>query len=391
MESSIIHDHSYLPHQTFESSNFLQAWEEHYHDLLLIRPPTQHSTCGVCARHKLILKRLAKDPEARRDQMLRYKQHLSRQYRHRACYWQARGMSRLGPAAGEKRTLCIMLDSIDHSKFAVPRARCLGSKDFANFIRPTMHCTAALVHGVATFVILGEPFTMQNSSWTVDILAHIMHVLALRSDIDLRNTELVLVTDNASKEGKNNTVLRFLSGMVLTRKLLRAEFRSLESGHSREDLDQAFSSLASHIHSDPDLFNPEQFLSCIRRWLNTPNVRPLEPVHVVEKLDMVRSWLLATAHHFFCWSRFSELSCELLFFANLFNHYQSTCSLEEPNCMFAGPKSLSLTCLRKEHLTELCQQNMIRGIGGPGAPHVIAFDRFDSLGATFLPFLQRSC
>lgn len=108
-----------------------------------------------------------------------------------------------------------------------------------------------------------------------------------RPDIDLRNTELVLVTDNASKEGKNNTVLRFLSGMVSTRKLLRAEFRSLESGHSHEDLDQAFSSLAS-----------QQFLSCIKRWLNTPSVRPLEPVHVVEKLDMVRSWNLGLGPSF---------------------------------------------------------------------------------------------
>lgn len=231
--------------------------------------------------------------------MARYKQHLLRQYKDRGSYWQARGLSRLGTAtAAGKRTLCIMLDSIDHSKFGVPRARCLSSKDFANFIKPTMHCTAALVHGVATFVILGEPFTMQNSSWTVDILAHIMHVLAQRPDIDLRNTELVLVTDNASKEGKNNTVLRFLSGMVSTRKLLRAEFRSLESGHSHEDLDQAFSSLASHIHSDPDLYNPQQFLSCIKRWLNTPSVRPLEPVHVVEKLDMVRSWNLGLGPSF---------------------------------------------------------------------------------------------
>ena len=142
---------------------------------------------------------------------------------------------------------------------------------------------------------------------------------------------------------------------------------------------------------NPDLFNPGRFLSCIRRWLNTPRVRPLEPVHVVEKLDMVRSWLLATAHHFFCWSRFSELSCERLFFANLFNHYQSTDHLKSQIVCLQGPKSLSLTCLRKEHLTELCQQNMIRGIGGPGAPHVIAFDRLDTLGATFLPFLQRSC
>ena len=231
--------------------------------------------------------------------MQRYKQHLLRQYMDRASYWQARGLSRLGPQASGKRTLVIMLDSIDHSKFAVPRARCLTSKDFNNFIRPTMHCTAALVHGVATFVILGEPFTMQNSSWTVDILAHIMHVLAQCQDIDLRNTELILVTDNASKEGKNNTVLRFLSGMVLTRKLLRAEFRSLESGHSHEDLDQAFSSLASHIHADPDLYNPLQFCSSIQRWLQTPSVRPLEPIHVVEKLDMVRSWLLATVHHIF--------------------------------------------------------------------------------------------
>lgn len=34
---------------------------------------------------------------------------------------------------------------------------------------------------------------------------------------------------------------------------------------------------------------------------------------------------------------------------------------------------------RKEHLHVLCASNQLRGIGGPGAPHVYAFDRLENL------------
>ena len=34
---------------------------------------------------------------------------------------------------------------------------------------------------------------------------------------------------------------------------------------------------------------------------------------------------------------------------------------------------------RKEHLHELCYQNMVVGIGGPGAPHVYSFDRLNDV------------
>lgn len=188
--------------------------------------------------------------------------------------------------------MVITLDSMDHAKYSYPKGVALSSKEFNSFVRPCLTCTAAIIHGYATIVVLAEPYVHQTSSWSCDILAHCVHLLAIDPTVDLRSYEVIAFGDNSSKELKNNGVLRLLSGLTASRRIRRAELRTLQSGHSHEDLDQTFSVLSSYLSSQKEIWTPSEYRRSIEEWLRSPGVRPLEPRKHVYLVNQVRSWTL---------------------------------------------------------------------------------------------------
>lgn len=278
----------------------IQVWEEGFADLLLIRPRSQHKKCSTCVRHKILLAKLSANEGAHRQQLMLYRQHLDRQYRDRMAYWSSRSLSRLGMQSDGRQTVVITIDSMDHSKYAYPRSLAMCSKDFSTFIKPTLTCTAALIHGFGVVIILAEPYVHQTSSWTCDVLAYCLNILAQVPDLDLSQCEVIAFGDNSSKELKNNSVCRLLAGLTNSFRIKRSELRTLESGHSHEDLDQVFSVLSAHLSTVQELHTPEDFRSSIQEWLESPHVRPTEPRKYVRLINQVRSWILVpTLEHFF--------------------------------------------------------------------------------------------
>ena len=191
------------------------------------------------------------------------------------------------------RLLALTIDSIDHSKFAVPRSPSMSSKAFGQFIRPCLGVTMAICHGHCALVFVSEPHLSHDSSWTAELIAITLNVLAKEfSYIDYRSAHLSLHGDNSTKELKNNSVLRMLSATVSSRRLKSASLNTLMSGHSHEDIDQSFSSLAAWIHSQGDLHTTNQFVDSIQAWLDQPQIRPDEPFKKVYRIDQVRAWIL---------------------------------------------------------------------------------------------------
>ena len=70
------------------------------------------------------------------------KQHQHEQYRDRLVYWSLRFASRV-----KNDVLTIVVDDMDHSKFAWPQKML---DDLRNVVRPTMTFTGALAHGFGT-------------------------------------------------------------------------------------------------------------------------------------------------------------------------------------------------------------------------------------------------
>ena len=272
-----------------------KVWEENFRDHLVIRPKSQHKACSLCIRYKLLLRRLQYQPEAKAEQMRLYRAHLEKHYADRTTYWGSRALSlsRMGLQSTGERLIVLTLDSVDHAKFAVPRDLSMQSKCFSNFVRPSLCCTGVLIHGYGVVLVLGQPFTRQDSSWTCDIIGYCLNLLSqLPPDqCNLPASSIILQGDNSSKELKNNSVMRLLSGAVACRRVQKAQLRTLQAGHSHEDLGQFFSSLCDRISSSSSLHTPTDFVDNLQSWLAT--VRPLEPMKKVVLLDQVRSWRLA--------------------------------------------------------------------------------------------------
>ena len=246
-----------------------------------------------------------------------FRRHLERQYRDRMRYWQSRSLSRLGLQSNGDISITITVDSMDHGKFCYPKGLALGAKDFGSFIRPCLTCTAAVIHGFGVVIVLAEPYVHQTSSWTCDVVAHCTHILSQVPGLDLRRAELILFGDNSSKELKNNSIMRLLGGLVACQKIRCGELRTLESGHSHEDLDQTFSVLAGHLNTVAELWTPYDYLRSIQDWLHS--VRQHEPRKAVFLVNQIRSWSLSSqCIYFFSWSGSCLVVCSSIFCNQLF-------------------------------------------------------------------------
>ena len=193
--------------------------------------------------------------------------------------------------------MCAIIDSVDHAKLPLPKATAMSSKAFDGLCRPTLTCTACIIHGYAVILSLGQPCLQQNSSSSADLVAYGLALVAENfPGVDLRRASLVIQGDNASKEAKNNTMCRLLSGLTACFKVKRAQLCCLQSGHSHEDVDQMFSQLCSHLHGEQELHTPLDYQVSLTRWLEQSSVRPSEPIKRVIFHDEVRSWKLACSH-----------------------------------------------------------------------------------------------
>lgn len=91
--------------------------------MMKFRSLRNHPECGVCVKHKLLIKSLNNHLNAKTCQLQEYHRHLHHQYMDRICYWTNRGKSR----SGGGRECVIIMDGMDQAKFAFPRHYLLAS------------------------------------------------------------------------------------------------------------------------------------------------------------------------------------------------------------------------------------------------------------------------
>ena len=97
-----------------------------------------------------------------------YKDHLQKQYKDRVTYWTFRSESQEGMRPDGSTCLTLVIDSMDHSKFGLPKSTSMAAKDFANLVKPTLSTTAIIAHGYGFFVLLGS--LLDNIFYTVRVL-----------------------------------------------------------------------------------------------------------------------------------------------------------------------------------------------------------------------------
>lgn len=270
-----------------------QVWSTTFANKLAVRPETQHKQCGVCIRHKAIMRLLGSDRNGRDSQMKQFSLHLRKQYMDRCVYWALRSQSRLKELLPNgTRVISMIVDGLDHSKVKFPRSQLIQcSKDMQGFQRPNMDLVACLIHGHGVLLTLTLPHVAKDSNLTADILHHAVHRV-IESGVDARLVDLHLQADNTTRETKNNCTLRALASLVATHRLKRGQLSCLRTGHSHEDVDQYFSCISDAIQKHRELHHPQAFIDMFTEMHQDRQVRPNEPFRHIQLVSSVREWNL---------------------------------------------------------------------------------------------------
>ena len=288
------------------------------------RSARQHPECSTCVKHKCLLRSLSGHIHARQKQQDEYHRHLHSQYLDRLEYWGHRGLSR---SCGTD--LLLIVDGMDQGKFADPRHRALKAKEFANFQRPRAHVIGCILHGRGILFAVTDADLPKDANTHVELVAHALTWVA-SFGVVLSEVAVTLQCDNTPRECKNNVMLSFIASLVARGPWHGADFyqtlvvtgfdifwqisfcrvmllnwmpgiiregglASLRSGHSHEDIDQAFGRLSAfmvrHGHGSQ---TPEDFRMLISRFLLESEF-PYEPVarRKCIKIDQTRDWQIS--------------------------------------------------------------------------------------------------
>ena len=269
---------------------FWATWHQEFAHLRF-RPTTSHAACATCLHHKLVIRELSNHIAARQKQTDLLAEHLMAQYRDRVSYWAVRGESRLGCSGGSGGTLCCILNGMDQAKFSWPRSSLLNAKDLGTLQRPRLHVAGMLLHGHGIFFSVSHADHPKDSSLSAEFLAIALTRME-RLGLDLSRYHLHVQSDNTTREVKNSTFLRLLAALTSHKIVASATLANLRSGHSHEDVDQSFGSLALFlVRHAKQAETLSDFQRIVQQWADGAQ-RPHERRRVVLQIDQHRDWPL---------------------------------------------------------------------------------------------------
>ena len=281
------------------------------------RKVSSHTECTECIKHKSVIQSLSHHLVARRTQQELFYKHLDDQFRDRVVYWKSRSDSR-----SHAGSLTLIVDGMDQAKCSLPRnASLLKAKIFDGLQRPRLHLSAVIAHGHFIALFLTESDVPKDSNYCIETVCCGLE-LASKS-MDLSQVDITVQCDNTPRELKNGHFLRLCCALTSNHTVRSMRVSCLRTGHSHEDVDQLFGQIAVKIAKMKVVPTSSCFHKELGRVCNELE-RPHERGRFVYKVDRVRDW--------------------------------------RPWLLEAIPAKLA-------------------GIGGPGAPHVFHFSRFDATGS----------
>lgn len=133
---------------------------------LKFRHVSNHAQCMTCHRLKSAIKH-AKTIASHAKAADQYMRHLSGIFADRQTYGQLKWR-----AIHQKDIICMIIDSMDRSKFRMPRfPDGRRPKSLETRKRPELEVTAAIVHGRAVLVYVTDEDATTGSDWSLEVLS----------------------------------------------------------------------------------------------------------------------------------------------------------------------------------------------------------------------------
>ena len=224
-------------------STFNRRWAKVWSKYLRFRKSSQHSQCNRCFELTRQMYDTSLSMIERLHAAKAIRQHYDDSYLDRCIYWALRYESRV---LGD--ILCIIIDSMDRTKFAWPRWPFSKTPKFLEGIaRPRLVVTAALAHGYCTSIFVAEEKVSHGSDAFCEVLAQVLDQV---QDICTEQgrpvpSHLVVMSDNTVAQAKNSYAVNFLAYLVGRGKFRSANLFFLMVGHTHEDVDQLFGLITS--------------------------------------------------------------------------------------------------------------------------------------------------
>ena len=273
---------TFLPDIQTSYSTFCICYHRQWEHRLKIRHEGQHSKCNSCEKFKEFRRQVSAPQDVKRV-IDEYAKHLSDVMADRLLDKKLNLKSQVsvgsipGALEPEATLLSIHIDAMDTAKFRVPR-NMSAAKEFQNSWRPELTLVGAIVEGLCEHYILADLDIPKNANLQCTLLGLVLEETwqTLKARGKGMPRHLRLHTDNASGEGKNQTILYLASWLVRRGMFDSVTLSQFRVGHSHGKPDQRFSEIRTALAQSALLETPEQFAEAIATGVKPRENRTLQ-------------------------------------------------------------------------------------------------------------------
>lgn len=279
------------PEERVSKSTLFSVWKRNWRRVLRFRNVGQGKRCKLCA--KLDEERAQATTEEERVLIGQQKQaHIDEILADRAVTGRTINMAESDVSRpnddGHDQLIAITIDGMDQAKFKVPR-NLASSAEFESLWRPQLHVTGAICHGhLECYFIMGTD-QAKDSNMNATVIARTLDLVKQKLSPHALPQNLVIQADNTTRESKNQFFALFLSYLVASGKFSVSELQFLQVGHTHNQQDQRFSSVATSLSRAPVLEDPEDFAAWIRGHVKPARGRDLH-VEVLSSTWDFQGW-----------------------------------------------------------------------------------------------------
>ena len=270
-------------------STMYKLWNEKWSQRIHMKPVGHMGKCDTCERFKQ-LRRLATSPEDHARIREGFHEHLtSAVYCPRAveahlAYSSERSLRGLVPITDSCHLVRTLIDAMEQAKLKCPRNISM-AKQFSTMWRPQCALFGAIMHQELEVFWVVDPDIVKEANLEITLLSRLLHL----------GSEVITVPmprqwsnhcDNATGEGKNQTVAKFYAWETWKRTFDCTEMTNSKVGHGHNEQDQRFAEATTALMNARELGRPGDFVNVLRERVVPRKNRRL----VVERLRSSLDW-----------------------------------------------------------------------------------------------------
>lgn len=267
-----------------------RCWNDRWSTHLKIRDVGQGKRCKICA--ELSEARQCAGPDTLDGILEQYRFHIDsvmadRNHSVRSNHISEEDAQSTAPD-GAELVGKLVVDGMDQAKFRCPR-NLASNAEFEGLWKPQLHVTGCIYHGVLEAFYIMSPDVAKDSNMESTVIHRTLdHVVEhQRNHGHPMPANLIVNADNTTREAKNQHFATSMAQLVATDKFQSLEVEFPKTGHTHNELDQRFSTLATTLKRAPVLETPEEFQEYLQENLQEVRGRKI----IVEILPSTMNWM----------------------------------------------------------------------------------------------------